>query len=242
MTQRRRLATCWTPLLSMLLLAGCAADQVGAKLASQPEPRGLGTAGGDVLTFPTAEKFSIALPKATHAAGLNGAADATATVDPTTGDAEVTAEVDHTGDADGTFQMGHAIANDSNGQIDIHVKAKLRLLAAAEETPALYLPHAQVGLRLFALDDRNHVLRSVCLLEHNTESGSMQQEADRAVEFTLTLGPHRYVNVYVAGSAQASVGEEQDARARARVRVEGLTLEVRSQAAPAVKTARHVAE
>ena len=92
-----------------------------------------------------------------------------------------------------------------------------------------------VGLKLYARDDRNRLVRNDELIAHPLDKGPAQGGGDRDHRFTVTLGPGRSVSVFLAGQSQATA---RPGRAgNCSLEISGLSMEVTTRAAPAPRTA-----
>jgi len=227
-----RMALLWIAWL--LLPTGCGGDGPGSELKVRPRPRPLGQAGARLIRLPQDEPFSIALAPSQQAAGLNGEASAEAHA-LREGRADATAEVRNGGSAQAGFQIGHAFENDSDRQIEMQVRVRCGMEMAAGADPPGPLPGAKVGLRLYARDGRNRLVRNIGLMEHATEDGAAASSERKDVAFELLLGPRESVSVFLAGSVQVETREGRSARGA--IKLSGLEMEVRTEAAPPVGTA-----
>lgn len=233
----RRLPVLPAAALGLLLAAGgCASTRFGSELPDQPRPRALGGAGPVTLHLPADAAFNIALPSSTRRPGLGGtaSADAEAHAD---GRAAASAAVSESGQAQGLFQLGHALANDGERQMDCDLEVRFRYRFEVGQEPALNLPDAEVGLRLYARDSRGRLLRDLVLVEHTTEHGAALREADEHSRFTLTLSPGQTVNVFLAGQVRVEI--EHGRSASGSLDVSGLTIDVTTRPAPAAGAAGH---
>lgn len=224
-----RLAAGWC--LVVLVLSGCSDTRFGSELAMQPKPHSIRTAECATLRFPQDRPFSIVLPSASKQAGLDGTAEADASAKPD-GTAEALAAVTGSGTAEGLFQLGQAFANDKEQQLDLDFSVRFHYEFAAEADPALDLPDAVVGLKLYARDSRGRLLRDMLLVQHSTENGATRQQGDKTAGFTLTLGPRESVNVFLAGQAKVDIREGRSASCS--LKLSGLAIEVVVRPAPAV--------
>lgn len=224
-----RLAAGWC--LVVLVLSGCSDTRFGSELAMRPKAHAIRTAERTTLRFPQDRPFSIALPSASKQAGPDGTAqaDASARAD---GTAQALAAVGNSGTAEGLFQLGQAFANDKEQQLDLDFSVRFHYEFAAEAKPALDLPDAVVGLKLYARDSRGRLVRDMLLVQHSTENGATEQQGDKTASFTLTLGPSESVNVFLAGQAKVDIREGRSASCS--LKLSDLVIEVVTRLAPAV--------
>lgn len=218
----------------LLALAGCAGGGFGSELSVEPKPQQISRPEVTTLRIPQEQPFNIALPQSSRKPGLNGRAEADAKATPT-GSAEASASVTQSGTADGQFQLGHAFSNETSRQTDFRFRVSFRYEFEVAAEPELDLPDAEVGLRLYARDDRGRLLRDVVLVAHTTESGATRRGAAEDVDFTLTLAPNTAVNVFVAGRVGVNIREGRTASGV--LRLNDLVIELTTQPAPAVRTA-----
>lgn len=218
----------------VVLAAGCSGNGVGSELKARPRPRPLEAEKGRVVRLPQDEPFSIALAPSQEAPGLGGEARAEARASRE-GSAEATAEVKNGGSAQAEFQLGHAFRNDSDRQVELQVRVRCGFETAASADPPGPLPDARVELRLYARDDRNRLVRNIGLTGHSTENGAASSTDSKDVVFGLALGPGEAVSVFVGGGVRVETREGRSARAA--IKLTGLEMEVRTQAAPPVRTA-----
>lgn len=216
-----------------LLQTGCSGGDFGSELSARPVPRSLDL-NGQVLRLPQDEPFSIALAPTQEQPGLGGKADANAQVS-NRGDADANAQVDNGGAASAEFQLGHAIKNDSDRQASLLVRLHCEFETTAEATPPGPLRDAEVGLRLYARDGRNRLLRNMQLAHHSTEEGAASSRVGKDVDFRLTLGPREWVSVYVAGGVHIDTQEGHSARGA--IKLSGLKMEIETELAPPVQGA-----
>jgi len=231
--QMARIAVLGGCALSLLALAGCQGAVVGSELSARPRPRPISASDGGVLRLPADEKFSIHLAPSQQEPGLDGTARASADAKPE-GDAAAQAEVENGGKAAATFQLGHALANDSSRQVALQFNVKFAYEFEAASTP-VNTPGATLSLKLYARDGRNRVLTTLPVLEHASEDGSASSSGDKQLHFSLTLGPGESASVFLAGNARIEAPYGRSARGALTLR--GLTMEIETRPAPPVKTA-----
>lgn len=212
---------------------GCASGRVGSELAVKPRPHRIESSAPVVLRVPQDEPFNIVLPSNSRRAGLDGTAESDADAH---GDGRAHASVAVTGSgmAEATIQLGHAVANDTGRQADYTFSVQVEYECTAVQEPAVFLPDAQVHLRVYARLDSGRIVRDIAIVGHTTENGPIEQHGNEQVSFTLTLGPHESVSVFVAGQARADISAERTARAALALRA--VAMEVSAQPAPAVRT------
>ncbi len=221
------------------LLTGCMGTQFGAELSAKPKPRPLRATQPTTLHLPQDEPFAIALPSASKKPGLDGAADADATARPA-GEAEATASVKQSGTAEAVFQLGHALANETDRQMDLDCTVRLKYEFEVSNTPAQRLHDATIGLRLYAREARGRLLRDLALLDYTTESGAAGRTGDESFRFIVTLAPGDVVHMFLAGQAKVDIPAERTATAK--LKVTGVQFDITAQPAPAVQTATRPSE
>lgn len=219
-----------------MLLVGCGGGHFGSTLSASPRPQPLHQADGATLRLPQEAPFSIALPQSSRAAGLGGQADADAQA-KSDGQAEVSARVTTSGTAEGLFQLGHALSNDTDRQADVDFRVRFTYEFETRAGPDVRQPDAAVGLKLYARDQRGRLLREMTLVSHTTESGPTSRQSTEDLRFTLTVGPGTALDVFLAGQARVEISADRSASARLALR--DLQIEVVSRPAPAVRTASH---
>ncbi len=210
-------------------LAGCDTGRYGSDLVGQPAARKISAGDASTLRLPADQPFSLAKPASRREPRLDGRAEADATADRA-GTASARAEVVEGGVAEGTFQVGQAIANDTGRQCDFEFSVNCRYsleLSSSGERP---LPDAVVGLRLYARTSRGRLLRELPIVDQTTEHGAARRSGGEAMHFTVTLPPAESVTVFVAGQARVDVPDGRSAQAR--LTLDELTYEVTSRPAP----------
>jgi hypothetical protein len=153
--------------------------------------------------FPADAPFGIFHAESTKSAGLGSDAQSDAHALPD-GRADASARIDNGGEASATFQLGQAFSNPGNRQIDLDVTVRFHYdyEAAASQTPAHV--DGAVGLKLYARDHRNRLLRNDDLVAYTLDQGDSSGKADKEIRFTVPLGPGGTINVFLAGQARAS--------------------------------------
>jgi hypothetical protein len=225
-------ACCVAASLSLfLVLAGCGGDGFGSELKVQPTPRPLSRGDYGTVRLPQDEPFSIALAPTQKEAGLGGTAEADAHVSKG-GSADALARVENGGSARAWFQLGHAFENDSDRQAELRVRVRGEFETDAQVTSPGPLPDAKVGLKLYARDGRNRLLRDFCLTQHSTDKGAAASTDRKEVDFVLLLGPRERVTVFLAGSAEVETGEGRSAHGS--IKLSGVEMEVTTELAPPV--------
>lgn len=219
-------------LLPIAALAGCGGANFGADLAQRPRAAPLKTGDGATLRIPADEKFAIALAPSSREPGLGGAAEADSKVGAE-GSAMAMASVRNNGKASAGFQLGHAFSNTGDRQADATITLKYHYVLRAEAQPPSNSPGATVGLKLYARNGNNVLVRTVDLLGHSTENGAALRQGASEYQFTLTLGPGETMNVYIAGQAAVDIKPEHDASGE--LRLSDVQLEITSKLAPPVR-------
>jgi hypothetical protein len=166
---------------ALVVLSGCGGGGFGSELAARPTPRSLELGQGAMLRLPQDERFSIALAPKQAAPGLGGAADAVANVSRD-GHADATAQVENGGSATASFQLGHALKNDSDRLVSLHVRLRCEYETDAEVTPPRPSPDARIELSLYARDGRNRLVRSLNLARHATDEGAISSKDHKDIE------------------------------------------------------------
>lgn len=220
--------------LTSLLLTGCGGGDFGSELTVHPKPHLLSGSDGQVLRLPHDEPFSITLAPTQETPGLGGTAEADTQVSKK-GSADAVARVENGGSALAQFQLGHALKNNSDRQMDLHVHLACDYLTEVEATPPGPLPDAKISLKLFARDGRNRLLRNFNLAQHSTEEGAASSKDHKDIDFTLTLGPRESVNVFLAGSVRIDTPDGHSARGS--IKLSGLKMEIKTELAPPVQQA-----
>ena len=218
---------------------GCMGTQFGAELSAKPKPRALRATQPTTLRLPQDEAFVIALPSASKKPGLDGTAEADASA-RTTGQAEASAGVKQSGTAEALFQLGHALANETDRQMDLDCTVRLKYEFDVSNTPAQRLADATIGLRLYVREARGRLLRDLALLDYTTESGAAGRTGDESFRFTATLAPGDVVHVFLAGLAKVDIPGER--AATAKLKVSGFQFDIIAQPAPAVQPATRPVE
>ncbi|MFH1747942.1 MAG: hypothetical protein ABIG44_12980 [Planctomycetota bacterium] len=229
-------------LLSAMLVApligstGCANSRFGSELEMRPKPFVVDTVEGTSFNLPELKPFSIALPSANKKAGLEGQVDADA-VAAGNGTAEASASVTHGGTATGTFQLGHGFKNDTDRLTDFNFTIRFHYAFELSASPASGYPDAQVGLNLYARGPHGLLLREMTLVQHSTDLGAADREADETLHFTLALGPGDTAEVFLAGRVHSEIREGRSAEGM--LKLSDVRMEVVTKPAPAVRTADH---
>lgn len=224
--------SCAALLLSSV--GGCASGNFASELSSKPQPRTLTATDTFELHLPAQEKFSIARPQANEDAGLYGKADANADARPD-GTAIVQASASDGGKASAQFQLGHAFQNNTDRQLALDITVRFKYESESAEEPADGRPDAAVGLKLYARDSRNRIIRNYTLMRHTTEEGPATSQDQRRYAFPVTLAPGEAVSVYLGGEATATVRDGY--KAQSRLALTELEMDVVSHAAPAIESA-----
>lgn len=219
---------------AILALTGCAASNVGVDLAYEPTPRSVSAAIDRTLRLPADEKFIIALAPSNQAPGLSGKAEASARADHA-GEGAALANVDDGGVASATVQIGHAIVNDGDTQVDVQVRVRVEFEYELDIDPREARGSASCTLKLYAKDGRNRLLRSITLAQHTSDDGEIDSKDAKESHFTLTLGPRESAKVYVAAVADVNMRDEEDGKAQ--IAVKKLAMELEGKAASPVRGA-----
>lgn len=220
--------------LAALSLTGCAAGAAGGDLSVRPDAKPLSKHMGKAFSLPKDEKFTITLAPASQAPGLEGKAEGKATCEAK-GEGKASAKVEKGGTANGTFQLGHAVKNDSEQQIDLVVRVKFKCDYAVEAKPTLARGKTSASLRIFARDGRNRLLQSFGVVQQSSDEGKVDSNATKDVGFTITLGPGESVAIYLAGVADANLRDGETGEAK--ISASDVTMELEPRAAPQVKAA-----
>lgn len=210
-------------------LAGCGGANFGADLTSRPRATTVSAESPAERTYPGDGPLGIFHAESSRSAGLGSDAQSDAHASPD-GTADATASIEKGGDAGGTFQLGHAFSNDGDRQIDLDIVLRFHYEyeARASQTPPRV--DGGVGLKLYARDHRNRLLRNDDLVAYTLEQGNSAGSADKEIRFSVPLGPGGTVNVFLAG--QARVSAEFGPSAACSLKVSGLKLSVTAHPAP----------
>lgn len=220
--------------ISLMLVSGCGGDGFGSELAARPRPQALDQGDGATLRLPQDRPFSITLAPKHAAPGLVGTADVDTHVSKD-GSADASANVENGGNATASFQLGHALKNDSDRLVNLHVRLRCEYETDAQATPPGPLPDAKVSLNLYARDGRNRLLRSLNLAQHSTEEGAAATKDRSDVDLTFPLGARESVSIYLAGGVEIETSEGH--AARGSVKLNKLEMEITAKTAPPVQKA-----
>ncbi len=215
-------------------LAGCSRGGLASELAVQPQPQIVRATESTTLDIPKDQPFAIALAPSQESPGLEGTADADAHATKD-GSADARAEVKNGGKATAAFQLGHAIKNDTDRQVDLDLKVRCRCEYQAKAEPVSGLPDATVGLMLYARTAQNRPLIELSLVGHSTEKGAVSETGDKELSFTVTLGPGETANIYLGG--EAKVETEPGRSASGALAVRNLQMQIVTRPAPPVAKA-----
>ena len=218
----------------VIYIAGCGGANFGSEFESRPAPTALTTTPAGTTKLPQDHKFSIHRTTSTNDSGLGGTAEPTASA-AADGSANVSVKVAEGGQASAVFQLGHAFENKSAQQVDLDVLVRFHFEYAAESSSADQPVDGSVGLKLYARDDRNRLVRNDELIAHPLDKGPTQGSGDREHRFTLTLGPGRSVSVFLAGQTQAKALPGR--AGNCSLKISGLGMEITTRSAPAPRTA-----
>lgn len=222
-----RMLMCVSGLL-MALAAGCGgSSNFGSDLPTRAgslrqEPL------NRVLRLPQDAPFSIAIAPSHQSPGIEGTAEAQSKADPQ-GAADAKAKVSGSGSANALFQLGHAVRNDREQPVDVTVRVRYRYAVDVDVRGEQRLPEAMVGLRLYVKDERDRMLRSIGLMQHDTDSGPIHSESENSVEVTAPLGASGSLTVFLAGQAQAVV--DPSGAAECKLSISNLQMEISSATA-----------
>lgn len=212
------------------ILTGCSGGEFGSELREKPKhASALSPAGGTTLHLPQDQPFYITLAESHKTPGLGGKADADAQADKK-GTAEATARVDNGGSATASFQIGHSMKNDSDRMMNLHVRVVCDYESAAGAAPPGPLPDAQVGLNLYARDGRNRLLTSMNLVKQASDAGAASSKNRKEIEFSIPLGAHEWIHIYLAGGVQIETPEGRSADGV--VKLTDLEMEIQQEVAP----------
>lgn len=220
-------------ILVTLPLAGCTGGSDLGELSARPKPRNLAPAAP--LKIPGDEPFTILFAPSSKQPGLGGTAEANAFARPD-GSAEAGVRISDGGRAQAAFQIGHAVRNDSDRQVELEVAIRYRYEYRAETQTDARNEDARIALKLFARDDSNRLLRSMDLLDYATGQGAAQRSGAETLSFRVTLGPGIAANIYLGGEAAADT-TRTPRNAAAMLKLSEVTFEIVSRPAPAVGTA-----
>lgn len=224
----------WTARTGLLLawwgLAGCGGGNFASEISVRPNPHLLASRGEARIRLPADERFSIALAPSRQSPGLGGTASAKGTARPD-GTADASAGVVHGGEAECTLQIGHAFRNDTEQQLDLEVAASVAYEYTAELPTDAVGVTLNVGVRLYARNSRNLLVRNYALVAHSTDDGSASRQGQEKLRFTIALAPGETVTLFVAG--QAAVKTEFGKSAACRLELKQTEMEVTTRAAEA---------
>lgn len=218
----------------VIYIAGCGGANFGSEFESRPSPTALTRTGAATTQLPQDYEFSIHRTTFTNDSGLGGTAEPAASA-AADGSAAVSVKVAEGGEASAVFQLGHAFENKSAHQVDLDVLVRFHFEYTAESSSADQPVDGSVGLKLYARDDRNRLVRNDELIAHPLDKGPTQGSGDRDHRFTLTLGPGRSVSVFLAGQTQAKALPGR--AGNCSLKISGLGMEVTTRSAPAPRTA-----
>lgn len=211
--------------------AGCGRE-FGAEVAVRPDPVVFRRVAERVIRIPDDVPFALRAAPASQAPAPDGEARAEADARPD-GTARAVVEVRNGGQAQAEFQLGHAVRNDTDVQTDVEVTLRVRFGYELDRSGGPPRPDSELGLRLYAQDERSRMLRSFVLLSHSGEAGPVASTDERTLRFRVTLGPRQTLTVYLAGLAQAEM--EPGQQVRAAVEVQRAALELRLVPAPGLE-------
>jgi hypothetical protein len=233
---RVRDAACVALALLAVGLPGCGRGGFTSELPVQPQAQIVRATEGTTLSLPQDKPLAIALAPTQETPGLDGTADADAHATKD-GNADARAAVKNAGTATGGFQLGHALKNETERQVDFDFHVRFRYEYEAKAEPASGLPDATVALTLYGRTGRGRRLTELDLLQHSTGDGAVQRAADEDLHFTLTLGPGETVNVYLGGEVKVEVADGHSASGS--LKVSALKMDIVTRPAPPVATTQN---
>jgi hypothetical protein len=143
--------------------------------------------------------------------------------------------VENGGSATAGFQLGHALRNDSDRLVSMHVRLRCEYETEAQATPPGPLPDAKVELNLYARDGRNRLVRTFNLAQHSTEEGAAASRDRKDIDLTLPLGAREWVSIFLAGGVEIETPEGH--AARGAIQLNQLEMEITTETAPPVQKA-----
>lgn len=230
----RKTSTIVGAIVTALLLsgvAGCGGGGAGATLSARPVPMELTRPEPTTIHLPADKPFSITLAPSTRSPELTGEASAHSRADKS-GKAEAVAEVARGGKASATFQLGHALANETERMLDLEMSVTVHYVCdiSADDDD---LPLAAIHLNLYTRDDRSRTPLQLALVDHSSEHGLAGIEDTRKINFKTTLGAGRTGYIFVAGEVR--IEAEGGRSASGSIKLDGLEMEIKTRPAPSVK-------
>lgn len=215
-------------------LFGCTSGGgASAELRAQPKPTSFGgRSPGATLTLPGSDGLSITLASSERAAGLAGSAVSDATASKT-GSAQASARVESGGTAAARFQLGHAIENDSDQQADFDITVAFDHRLDLSSKPSRQFPDGHAELTLFATQQRTRqTVDQYAVVAQATDQGAGGGSGTASRSFSVTLGPHDVLNVFLSGAVTIECPEDRSAHCD--ISVNGLTIKVQRKEAPPI--------
>lgn len=199
------------------LLVGCSGGDFASEVSARPAPTSLSRRDEFRFRLPADEKFSIALAPSRQAPGLGGTAHAVGKAQRE-GTAELSADIESGGEAEATCQVGHVFRNDTEQQLDLEVSATVEFEYTAEVPAAPTGVNVDVGLRLYARNSRNLLVRNHSIVAHTVEDGSGARRGQETLKFVQALAPGESITVFVAGRAAVKAEFGKSAACRLALR------------------------
>jgi len=230
----RKTSTIVGPFLFATLLAGavgCGGSGAAATLSARPVPLELTRPEPQTIRLPADKPFSITLAPSTRSPELTGRASARSKADKH-GTADATAEVEDGGKASATFQLGHALANDTERMLDLEVSVKAHYVCSVS-ADTNDLPLATIHVNLYMRDDRSRTPLQFVMVNHGSDRGTAKIDDSRRVSFTTTLGAGRTAYIFVAGEVR--IEAEGGHTAGGSIALDGLEMEIKTRPAPPAK-------
>lgn len=218
---------------ALIGLAGCGDAQFASELPSKPTAVPISDVSGRKRSLPQDERFSIAVAPSSRHPGLGGTADAHGKASDN-GEAELSAMVNNGGTAIANFQLGHAFKNDTRQQMDLDLVVRFNYEFSVTSSPSDRSVDAGVGLKLYARNSRNVLVRRDDLFSHAADRGPAARSGSDEVRLTVTVGPGESISVFLAG--QTAVNAEYGRSATCQLSVKGMKMDVSPKAAPPVRS------
>ncbi|MBU0640783.1 MAG: hypothetical protein KKB50_18110 [Planctomycetes bacterium] len=220
--------------LPALMLPGCAGADFGSELSAKPKTHALDHSQGTTLRLPQDEPFAIASFEAQQAADLGGTAKGEAHADAA-GNADASAEVSAGGQASGSFQLGHAFRNKTERQMELAITVRFNYEYQLADAAPAQAADTSIGLKLYARDGQNRLLRNFDLLQHNAADGAAVRQAGEDFRFAVPVGPGELLHVFLSG--RVVIAASHGRSGAGALRVSAFEIEVQTRPAPPVRTA-----
>lgn len=214
--------------------AGCSGGSMTSELAVKPEAHSISKPASSTIRLPKDEKYSIALAPAQKSPGLSGSADATAEAGRD-GNANLIASVENGGTASATFQLGHAFTNETDRQMDLHIRLRFDYEYSAAAKPLAPSADGVLGVDVFARSTRGKLLKTIPVLNFSTAEGDVSSRGSKEAEFAVTLSPADGAIIFVGGNVQIATKDGHSANGA--IKLTKLEMEIEPKAAPAVSAA-----